>query len=232
MAGHISRSQVNSLLRSLLEAGVPLDALELNTSRDSLKKLTISLPFELRVRDSHLFFEVNGYAPSLGNPMFKAAIFPGSEPAVPESLGTPDWNDVIGSFKLWARAIRVELDEPDPWLLVEQGSMLLGSIPSAADYVDKFSERDLVLVQGFLGQIRDFLVAETNPTQQQLLSIEERLRYLMESAKTQDKKAWAYTTVGVVVTIASALVLSPEQGHKLFELTAQLLKAIFIRLLT
>jgi hypothetical protein len=232
MPGHVSRSQVNSLFKSLLEVGVSLDALELNADKDSLKKLTVPLPFRLGVRDSDLFFTISDYTTSLGDRLYQVEFFPGSRAAAPKSDTHSGWDSVAVDFRRWAQRIRAELDEPDPWLLVEQGSMLLGSIPTTHAYTDKFSEQDLALVHDFLRRIREFLVAETTPNKQQILSIDERLRHLEESARTQDKKTWAYTAVGVVVTIASALALSPEQGHRLFELTSELLKAIFIRLLT
>jgi hypothetical protein len=232
MSGHVSRSQVNSLLRYLLEIGVSIDALDLNADRESLKNLTIPLPFRLGARASSLFFQIEGHTLSTGTPVYKLEFFPGSRASAPQSEMYSVWEPVVAHFKQWAQRVRVELDEPDPWALVEQGRLLLGSIPTTDVYVDKFSENDLILVHGFLQRIRGFLVTELAPNARQLETIDERLRYLEDSAGTQDKKGWAYTAVGVVATIASALALSPEQGHRLFELTSELLKAIFIRLLT
>lgn len=203
----------------------------MSTDKESLKKLTIPLPFRLTVRSSALFFDIEGTRLNTGDLVYQVEFFPGSRPAIPQHAKHSTWDTLTVDFKRWAQRIRVELDEPDPWALVEQGRMLLGSIPTTDVYVHKFSENDLILVHGFLQRIRGFLVTVA-PNDRQLETIDERLRYLEESARTQDKKGWAYTAVGVVATIASALALSPEQGHRLFELTSELLKAIFIRLLT
>jgi hypothetical protein len=110
--------------------------------------------------------------------------------------------------------------------------MLFGSIPTTEAQADRLSEHDLRLVHEFVAHIRELLVSELAPTEQQLAVIDERLGHLEAAAKTQDRKDWAYTAVGVVVTIATSLTLPPEVGHKLLVLTSELLKTIFMRLLT
>ncbi len=217
----------------MLEAGVSPDALDF-TNRKSLKDLTVALPLKLRVmKDNGLFFNIGYQEYSNGARYFRAEFFPSGTVAFGSKTEEfSNWNSLISVFSDWAQKVRVELDEPDPSLLIEQGRMLLGSIPTPGTHADKFSEYDLHFVHESVGRIRKFLVSEIAPNEQQLSSIDERLRYLEESAKTQDKKAWAYTSIGVAFTIASALALSPEQGQKLFVLTSELLKGIFMRLLT
>jgi hypothetical protein len=228
----ITRSQLNSLLKSLLEAGVNPDLLEFG-DKESLKGLTVKLPLKLQVAGGGLFFEVSyEFAPKQNVFCFKAYFFPGSRSANPESESFLAWDYLVPQFANWATRVRSELNEPDPLLLIDQGSMLLGSIPDEnRSTADKFSNNDLSTIHRSLTQIRDFLIAEAHPSEQQIASIDERLCYLAESARTQDKKAWAYTAIGVMFTMATALTLSPEQGHKLLGLTSELIKTLFLRLI-
>jgi hypothetical protein len=205
------------------------DALDL-VNRESLKRLTLPLPFKITVKDSDLFFQIDSVDLEKEN-RYWTRFLPAASGARADGNFCTEWKFVLSDFRLWAQRVRVELDEPDPWLLVEQGSMLLGSIPTET-YTDRLSEHDLHSVHEFVGQIREFLISEVAPNQQQLALIDERLGHLEEAAKTQDRKAFAYTAVGVVVAIATALTLSPEVGHKLFVLTSELLKTLFMRLLT
>jgi hypothetical protein len=228
MTHSLLRSQVNALIKSLLGAGMGLDVLDFK--EETLQgKLAVSLPLKSSTKDGSLYFEID-YGRYGTEPQYRVKCLPGRSPAG-TILYYNQWNSVQNDFDGWAKKVRDELAEPDPWLLVTQGSLLSGDIPRGQEGESAFSEGDLKIVRQSLEDIREFLVSEARPNLDQLRMIDERLGYLEDCAKTQDKKAWAYTAVGVVFTIGASLSLSPDQGHKLFMLTSEMIRAILLKLL-
>jgi hypothetical protein len=233
MSGSVTRSQVNLLVKSLLEFGVKSAALRVNNgdAADALKRLTIDLPLRLSIGEEGLYFRIDGSWDASGNPIYTTEAFPGHGTARALNRTHKDWDSLVNQFRVWSKSVAIELAEPDPWTLLQQGSTLLNDIPT--DYAaEGFSAHEIVVIHRALEDIKQFLIFEAQPTQQQLASINEKLDFLEESAKTQDKKGWAYTAIGVVFTLGAALTLTPEQGHKLLELTSELLRTIFTKLLT
>jgi len=224
MAQHLLRSKVNALIKSLQEAGVGPDVLDFK--EETLRgKLAVSLPLRISTTDGTLYFEI-GYHDS----RYWVDSFPGRSDT--KSNYYEQWEPLLVYFKRWVQQLSHELAEPDPWLLVRQGNLFSGDIPLGGEGESPFGESELKAVHRSLGGIRAFLLAEAQPNSAQLGTINKRLEYLEECAKTQDKKGWSYTAVGVIFTIGAALSLSPEQGRQLLMLTSEMIRAIFLKLLT
>jgi hypothetical protein len=132
--------------------------------------------------------------------------------------------DVFGS-------IQTELSEPDPWTLLKEGSILADQIPADVEGAT-FSEEELRRLHQHLESVREFLLSSVEPTETQVQLIDEKLRYLEQAARRQSKQDWAHTAIGVTFTIAIGLAMAPEQAQKLFSLTSEFLRTIFLRLLT
>jgi hypothetical protein len=90
----------------------------------------------------------------------------------------------------------------------------------------------LLAIHKSLHDFRSFLQQEQHPSAEHSRVIEERLNFLEKEAKTQGKKQWMYVAIGVVVTIADGLAMSPDQAHKLFALLSDLSKYLFMKLLS
>jgi hypothetical protein len=221
----IVRSQINGLVKAARDLGLGPNVITLG--QETKGKLVIELPFKIATADPLIYFVIDH---TFGT--YDTRFFPVAE--LGPSLGHSNhskWESVLSEFTNWAERVKQEFAEPDPWLLLAQDELLLSDISLSEEDNEKLSERDLILVREFVDRTREFLVSEVGPDEEQLALINKRLRDLEESAKTQDKKAWTYTVVGVAFTIASSLSLSPEQGHKLFALVSDLLKTIVLKLL-
>jgi len=188
--------------------------------------LTVELPLNISIGDGNLFFRIGVTTPYL----YRLTFFPSAMPR-PDSTTVEEWSTVTKQFSTWAKRIQKELTEPDPWLLLRQGNILLGEIPLDKEGGEGFDEHELRRLHEFTQRIRQFLISEARPNTEQLNLIEERLHYLQESAKRQNKKDWAHTAIGITVTIAVGLALSPDQAHRLFSLTSEFLNTLFMKLL-
>lgn len=223
---HLLRSQLNELVRLALHAGIGSGAL--NFSEDlSKSSFNVGLPFRIWIQDMNLFFTI-GY--SEGQRAYSVEFFPSGIPRSAFALRYK-WSQVTGDFSTWLERIQKELAEPDPWLLRRQGNILLGEIPLDKEVGEAFEQHELRRLHEFTQALRQFLISEVTPSAEQLRLIEERLHYLEESAKRQNKKDWAHTAIGTIVTIAVGLAMSPEQAHKLFTLTSEFVNTLFMKLL-
>src|SRR5206468_186767 len=115
--------------------------------------------------------------------------------------------------------------------LLNQGSILADQIP-VDDQSATFDGQELERLHQHIESVREFLLSSAEPTESQLQLIDEKLKYLEDSARRQSKQDWAHTAIGVMCTIAIGLAMAPEQAQRLFALTSEFLKTIFMHLLT
>ena len=222
----IVRSQINELVQAILQSGVLPNMLKFIPAIPKTA-LQIQLPLKVTYEDPSFYFSIS-YDKS--DDTFGAHFFPNNKLEMGRGWHKT-WSAVIGQLVVWLAAVAKETSQPDPWELLDQGSILKDQIPSARGAEEKFSDSELVKLRGFLSEARNLLVAEVKPNTGQLNLIDERLSYLDESAKRQSKQDWAHTAVGVMFTIAIGLAMAPEQANRLLQLTANFIKIIFVPLL-
>ena len=226
----IFRTELNAIVQTLLMSG--LDQTGFEFSKDFSKRVfDIQLPLQITHRESGFYFIVDFERGEWNTTSYSTSSFP-TIAADDEIEYFTTWSAVISNLGAWLERVSNELSQPDPWLLLNEGNLLADNIPSEGASLEKFNEEELSWVRGLLDSIRDFLISETQPTSDQLKLINEKLTYLEESARRQNKQDWAHTAIGVVVTIAIGLAMAPDQANKLFQLTSALLRSIFFKLLT
>jgi hypothetical protein len=226
---YIFRSQLNQLLKVLIDSQLGGDAFVFDTDL-SKTNLQVKLPIKVTHQASYFYFKADVYVDVHKRPKyFSCTLRPGSTPDV-ETLFLDKWDSVVGKLRQWVKTIEKEISEPDPWALLKQARVLDDGIPTGQQ--DQFTDAEIERVKEHLAAVREFLIDNAKPDQEQLKRIDERLSYLEESARRQSKQDWAHTAVGVTFTIAIGLALAPDQANKLFHLTAAFLQTIFIKLLT
>lgn len=226
----IFRTELNAVVQSLLTSG--LDETGFEFSKDFSKKVfDIQLPLQVTHRESGFYFIVDFERGEWGATSYSTSSFP-SMSADDEVEYVKSWGEVINTLDSWLGRVGKELSQPDPWLLLNEGKVLVDNIPSEGASVERFDDEELIRVRTLLDKVREFLISETQPTEDQLKLVDEKLLYLEESAKRQSKQDWAHTAIGVMFTIAIGLAMAPDQANKLFQLTSEFLKAIFVKLLT
>ena len=82
------------------------------------------------------------------------------------------------------------------------------------------------LLQMSINEFEMLVAKEYNPSKEELTLIESRLKYLSEFLDRLNKFDWKAVLISTVVTIATTLTLSTEQGRQLFEMTKQVFTLI------
>jgi hypothetical protein len=224
MEKFISRSEINMLIASMLQTGIT--SRELILSGNTEDSLSLPLPLRMSIRRSHFYFEIGHY---WGN--YTVEFFPSHKPATPSKRLHKDFNSIIDEVAGWATRVARELNEPDPWSVLGKGILPEPELLNKREESQKFNDRELRAIKASIQEIRRFLVTEMKPDSQHLKAIDERLSFLEEETKKQNKKQWTYLAIGLVVTIADGLAMSPDQAHKLFALLSDLFKHLFLKLL-
>jgi hypothetical protein len=218
----ILRSQLNNLIR-LIPHYSDISTLAFRLEPEPVTtNFQVELPIKLVCEGTTFFFELRSDR--------ECRHFPGPGGRV-EDWHFESWLRIVTQFKVWLEVIRREFLEPEPWTLLNEAKILGAEVSSAQDS-ETFEEQELATVREHLDVIRDFLVAQAEPTTEQLRLINEKILYLEGAATRQTKMDWANTAVGVMFTIATGLALAPDQANRLFHLTSQLVKTVLMRLMT
>jgi hypothetical protein len=218
----ILRSQLNNLIRLIpTYCDISMHAFRLEPEPVTTN-FQVELPVRLVCEGTTFFFELRSDR--------DCRHFPGSGGRV-NDWHFVSWSQIVTQFKTWLEVIRSEFLEPEPWTLLNEAKILGAEVSSAQDS-ETFEEQELATMREHLNVIRDFLIAQVEPTTEQLRLINEKMSYLESAATRQTKMDWANTAVGVMFTIATGLALAPDQANRLFRLTSQLVKTVFMRLIT
>lgn len=221
----IFRSDLNNLLALLLREDFTAKGFEVDQDLTATG-LIVELPLRITHKPSAFYFNISSLGAS-----YRVSCLPGSKPQVVH-VNVSNWTEVLTRCKAWiARVIR-EVEQPDPWSLLNQGKVLTDELPGAGQGLEKLDPLQLKSVEAFVQSIKDYITREVNPTEDQLRTIDQKLNYLIESAKRQSKQDWAHTAIGVVVTIAIGLAMAPDQANNLFQMTSGFIKTLFVHLLT
>jgi hypothetical protein len=219
----IFRSQLNKFVELLVSNEIFQNGFELV---QDLSKTELIVPLPLRVvhLKTQFYFEVEGF-----NEFFRVGVLPGHTPEIETDFLT-NWSHVVDACGEWISRVKREVGQPDPWLLLKQGQILVEEIP-ATDQEEKITPQEQERIEEFVRSLKQFIKDEVNPNDSQLKLVDEKLTYLLESARRQGKRDWAHTAVGVVFTIAIGLAMAPEQANKLIHLTSIFLRTLFIKFL-
>lgn len=224
----ILRSQINKIIETLTETGIP--SKEVVFSKELRSVLSIELPLTLLIKGSNFHFTI-GYFSSLNLRQYTAEFFPSERPS-PQTTHHEKYESLLAELLKWGKRVAKELSEPDPWALLGEGQLPRPELIDRIGEEQKFNERELQAIQKSLQGIRNFLQQEQHVPAEHFRVIEERLNFLESEAKTQGKKQWMYVAIGVIVTIADGLAMSPDQTHKLFTFLSDLSKHLFMKLLS
>lgn len=188
------------------------------------------MPLTISIKSSNFYFTI-GYFSGLNLRQYTAEFFPSDRPS-PHTSHHDKYESLLAELLKWGKKVAQELSEPDPWALLGEEQLPRPELIDQIDEDQKFNERELQAIHKSLQDIRSFLQQEQHPSAEHSRVIEERLNFLEKEAKTQGKKQWMYVAIGVVVTIADGLAMSPDQAHKLFALLSDLSKYLFMKLLS
>src|SRR5205823_6277723 len=100
-------------------------------------KFKFALPLQVLHRFDDFHVDVRYGADEYGNECFVVTHFPGSGP-MEDAQYLFQWASVVERFEYWVDKLKTELSQPDPWLLLNQGTILQYAIPPDGKALEKF----------------------------------------------------------------------------------------------
>jgi hypothetical protein len=225
MGRSIVRSQLNDVVRAIVSSGIDRNDFSIHPAITQ-SVLAVELPMKITFGESSFFFELYDYGGEL-----RVNLFPTAELTKKGAITCPTFDAVIERLNEWLEIVRSQTEQPDPWVLLTEGSVLTSNIPISSGNDKVLNDNELAGVREHLAAIRQFLISELSPNADQMKLIEEKLSYLEASARRQTKQDWAHTAIGVVFSIAVGVALAPDQANRLFLMTSEFLQTLFVKLI-
>jgi hypothetical protein len=91
---------------------------------------------------------------------------------------------------------------------------------------EPFSKPEIDKITKGLQEVRAYLSEHIKSSKQHTDFINERIEYLIDSAKRLGKKDWFHILIGVFSSIITALALSPEEGKAIWKIFRESLRAL------
>lgn len=204
------KSQKNEILELIKEVG--LDPFNFEWS-----VVSSSMTHELQV--SRIDYVVSGffYTFDIHKGNHYAIYSPGKEMLLGKQY-PGSWEYQRQYVRNWLSYLRREIDQPNLWAEILKYQLPPGSELGPDISNEPFAAYQVEKILSGLNQVRAYLEEQGLASEEQKRFVNERLNYLADAAKRQGRKDWIYTCIGVLVTIATALALAPEQAKTLWYL--------------
>jgi hypothetical protein len=155
-------------------------------------------------------------AVTFNNKMYWACTFsPGNE--TPQTAETAQsWDSLIHIFQQWTSYLKREIDAEDPWS--EAGEDFTKAWSGSNE---KFKTEELVEIDLRLDQIQNYLVNQSDHTQESLASIASGIAEIKASARKLGRKDWALMFIGWFVTNCANWAISQIYWHEVARILLQ-----------
>jgi len=202
------KSQKAELFEIIKQNGFPPAAFELVFARGDQGQVTGNI---VRYKGSNYSFSVQ-----LASPRgFSVYYQPGSE-RFNESELEPAFPQVCYDFARWLAYLDREITAPDPWTTMSDYSTLVEVAPATQAPNTPFSFSELEGIWKAMGAIQATLLAHEESAGDQQKLITSQIEFLIESSKRMGRKDWLLLAIGSLVTICSAMSLSPDVARQIF----------------
>ena len=128
------------------------------------------------------------------------------------------FQSVLKSIDDWLSYIKMYVDPPDLW--EELKKYAPGETFANVEHLSDapFSDHEAENISASLDKLQTEIRANFNLNEKQLSFVHTQIEYLKGAAKRQGRKDWIHSSIGVMVTIATGLALSPEKAKLLWDL--------------
>lgn len=127
------------------------------------------------------------------------------------------WGSMLDKFAGWLPFLEPEL-APDLWEQLKEYAPHETFIGTAEISNAPFSNVEAGKIIESLNKLQAQIEENFNLQGNQLAFLKREIKYLKEAVKRQGRKDWMHTFIGVMVTLATGLALSPEKAKLLWDL--------------
>ena len=208
---YLRKSYKNSLFRCIEEAGLSPATFEWLSELIPIggyeKSVSVLIP-----ENTSFYFK---FYPDPDD-SFTLIISPGVY-ALEENKRSHQWEGVVDQFKDWLSRVKQE-SLPDLWEQIPEYTPSESIVDRFHLSDELFSSAEAERVIGRLEELRSQIQDSFDLQGHRLEFVTRQIDYLKEAATRQKKNDWVHTAVGVMVTIAVGLALSPEKTKVLWNL--------------
>ena len=148
---------------------------------------------------------------------FVCRFAPGKIQFQEDAESTNDWSDVLTNFTKWLSHLEREV-APDLWEQIKEYTPDETFVATDEISNAPFSYSEAEKVIESLDRLQLEIEENFKLQGDQLAFVSRQIDYLKDAAKRQGRKDWIHTSIGVIVTIATGLALSPEKAKLLWDL--------------
>jgi hypothetical protein len=213
------RSQKKRVYEILREAG--LEPGEFSWSQEKIaQSLIVS---KLNHRDGEHYFQFSSYEMNAW-----CVACPGQFRSMDYHY-PKSWDEQEKLFAQWARTLKVELDNPDPWVEMAKYGLTFNGDGGLTTANEPIPALEAEQIGWAMTRLVDRLTRGLSLDAEQSRLVQERCEHIAEMARRQRSRDWAYTVLGVCTSMAMMLSPSQEQLPVLWEILESELSE-FIRL--
>ena len=204
------KSQRNQVLELIKSMGMDPFNFTWSTT-DSCKEIETSVPL-LEYGDGEYYFQFDMW----GDDKY-SAYSPGQD-GIDETKLPGDWDGQLNNVAIWLGCLKREVEEPDLWsdlekYRIEEDKDVLSHVIN-----EPFTANQAEQIQIGLLKVRSHLEQFTKDNKSQSDFVNSQLEYLADAAKRQGKRDWLHTSIGVIMTITTALALAPDEAKNIWNI--------------
>jgi len=137
---------------------------------------------------------------------------------------------VISWLKSWLAAdVKSYFDDVsaiDLWEEYNNGGAYLEVEDIQINDISFFSKDDQLQLALAIGDLKSLIPQKFIVSEEQMLSINAKLDYLLAASERVSKTDWKGVAIGIIASIIIALSLDTEKGRQMWELVAQIFRTI------
>ncbi|GMQ91375.1 MAG: hypothetical protein BMS9Abin11_0683 [Gammaproteobacteria bacterium] len=207
---NLLKSQKNQVFEIIKSSG--LDPFNFKwTTTDSMIEEDTKVPV-LEYEDGEFYFQFD-----LKNESKYSGFSPGKE-GVDETSYPGTWEFQLHNVTEWLTYLENEIDQPDLWSEIEKYRIEEDQDVLSQIVNEPFTVNQADQVQIGILKVRSYLEQYTKTNQEQADFVNHQLDYLIEAVKRQGKRDWLHTSIGVIMTITTALALAPDEAKNIWNI--------------
>jgi hypothetical protein len=219
MQRHILRSQKNDVLEAVRSIG--LDPTDFTWSVSESPYMGNSFEISKLVHRPTGYYFMSDF-PSAGTETHAYEFTPSEQSFVSVKSTSGSWPGQLNAVKRWLRLIKRE--SIDLWSALGAEHTLLEAAVGTSDDNSEFSEAEKQKIVVALAEIREFIATGNALSQEQLTVLDDRVRYLQDSANRLGRKDWINVALGVLTSLVLQLALPGDPARDVFRFAVKALE--------
>lgn len=153
------------------------------------------------------------YSPARNKPTETVTLYPG-------------WQNYLPSVVEWLSNLEAELSQPDRWAELDSIKFIEDGRLRKDLNNDRFSVDQVEKITAAIEDLKAHISSEFGLTKDSIEEVNTRLDYLETAVDRLGKFDWANTTVGVLTSLVTGSIFSPDQAKNVWEFIWNSLRGI------